>query len=514
MQVKCFFSWAPMALALTLCACGGGKSASPAPATPSSTGTTDPTNPTNPTNPTGPDGQVAEPDADFEELFALDTVHTIRIVISEDEWQALLNDFDNNSRTEVYRRADFFYGIGADAERVSNVGFRVRGNSFSRQRPQRGNGELIRAHFKVKFNERFDEDESAYGPPSVNIPEISDNRGRLFRGVRSLNFKHNRIDRTYLREVFVQDAFNRFDVRAARWAFARMYIQIGEREQYFGVYHMAQALDSSWVRMNFDRSAFLFKCLWQGFGPANLAKRDFEIGATAGAIGQEITDPAFLGQAWEAYRPAYDLKTRDSDFLEAERALNDLIELLAGQPTRAQLEQAINIPALLKSQAVSSFVGQWDGYWRNGNNYYLLIEPGTNRWLFVPFDYDLVLTENFSDRAGSRDMSGEPFLDWGRKTFADNLNPVLMQKVLAIEEFQTMYLDYVRQLVDEQSGPFDPNNARRRLSQMSALIAPHTTNYDADPQTSFTTNIDEITNFINSRALVARAESGAGGRRR
>ena len=44
---------------------------------------------------------------EYETLFALDEVKSIRVVISEAEWNALLNDLDHNLRSELYRQADF-----------------------------------------------------------------------------------------------------------------------------------------------------------------------------------------------------------------------------------------------------------------------------------------------------------------------------------------------------------------------------------------------------------------------
>ena len=119
--------------------------------------------------------------------------------------------------------------------------------------------------------------------------------------------------------------------------------------------------------------------------------------ADTGAIGEEITDPEFFGDSWNEYRPAYDLKTKDDEFLLAEDKLNDLIELLTGNPTQAQLEAAIDIPSLLKAQAVNVFLGMWDDYWRNGNNYYLFFDEIGEKWFFVPYDYDITFFDSMSN---------------------------------------------------------------------------------------------------------------------
>ena len=512
-----------MALCLALLSCSqeGGGQLSVAPQT-SPTSTQDPGSNPDPgggANRVAGSGNSVE-NAEFEELFSFDSIKTVRIYISGAEWGALLNDYDENNRNEVYRVADFLYGSDAAiAERINNVGFRLRGNLFSRARPQDDEG-FRRVHFKVKFNERFDEDEGLYGSPSTDIAEISSNRGRLFRTVRSLNFKHNRGDSSYLREVFAADAFHRFGLRGARTIFARLLIKIGdERERDFGVYNMTESLDSSWTRRQFDGdNAFLFKCLWQGYGPADLSVVDTGLGGSQGSIGMEITDPADSASlaSFEAYRPSYDLKTRDGSFDEAEAELNKLIRLLQGSPSKAQLEAALDITSVLKAQALAVFIGKWDGYWRNGNNYYLALHPDADKWIFLPYDNDLVFEDDFINGMypGARNLEDQPFVKWGDRPFNDMVDSVLMDHLLDIPEFKQMYLGYVAELVHEEFGIFHPDNVRQRLTMMRNLIDDYAGKHSAHGEAVYNGSFSDILNFVTNRAAVARAESGAGLRRR
>lgn len=87
--------------------CGGGDGGS---ATRPATGKPPPA----PDPPPAPIQGVFEPvptyESDYEALFSLDSMKTIHIRISEEEWNGLLNDVDHNIRAEVSRRADFFFG--------------------------------------------------------------------------------------------------------------------------------------------------------------------------------------------------------------------------------------------------------------------------------------------------------------------------------------------------------------------------------------------------------------------
>ena len=446
---------------------------------------------------------------DFEELFSLDTLKTIRIQISEAEWNALLTDFEANNRNENYRLADFYYGDSlATAERVANVAFRLRGNSFSRKRPEEGSGphrstnRLVRTHFKIKFNERFNEDESVYGSGASDLPEVEANRGRTFRGVRSLNLKWNNNDPSYLREVYIFDLLRQNGVATARWAFTRFYIQIGnEPERYMGVYAMGENMDSTWLRRHFASNTYLYKCLYQREGPADLSRGDRDNNDARGRIGSEITDPTTPTNNFKAYRPTYDLKTQEDEFLTAQNKLNELIDLLAtSNPTRAQIEQMIDTEALLKTQAVMAFVGKWDGYWRNGNNYYLALDPNTDKWVFISYDNDLALSDNAFNLDIARNLSRQPFLSWGATT---EVNPVLMEKVLAITELRQQYTGYVARLVDSRFGILHPATARTQLQALQDLIANDLDELDAVDSTPYRNQFNSIMQYITARATHA-----------
>ncbi len=497
-----------LALAAGIAGCGGGGGSPASPGANPPPVATDPPPP--PVSDPGPAGDgIPQYESEFEALFSLEKVHTITIAISTLEWNALLGDFDANPRNEIFRKADFYYGDApGDGEYVPNVGFRLRGNVFSRQRPESGSGQhdpdraLQRVHFRIKFNEQFKEREDVYG--SREILTRLDNKNREFRTVRSLNLKYNKNDPTYTREVFSYDLFRRFGVQSLRQAYTRLYLRIGNGPmRYMGVYLMGEHVDKSWAQRRFGKNAFVFKSLYQGHGPADLSQSDFDHNIDSGRIGAEITDPAYPGIGFDAYRPAYDLKTKRTKFAQAEARLNDLIALLTGNPTQQMLEQAIDIPALLRAQAVNAFLGNWDDYWRNGNNYYLVLNPVTDKWLFVPYDYDIVLFDRIWAIGGVAEAS---FMDWG----ADRLSgrPVLMQQVLSFEDFRRQYIGYLRELLGADSEYASRDATLTRLREQQALIEPHVDGYDAVDHTPYEPDLDAIDDFVRRRIETARLEAG------
>ncbi|MDH3589397.1 MAG: CotH kinase family protein [Gammaproteobacteria bacterium] len=494
-----------LALVLALGGCGGGGSGGGETSVP--TGAAPP-----PTTSGGDDNTSGNPkptfSAEFEDLFSLGKMHLLTVSVTEDEWNGLLNDFDGNPRNEIFRKADFTYGEGADAEQVANVGFRLRGNVFTRQRPEAGSGphdasnDLRRVHFRIKFNEQFQDSEGVYGLPSKEIATVVENKNRDFRSVRSLNLKYNNNDSTYTREVFSYDLFNRFGVETLRQAYTGLYIKIGnEPKRYMGVYMMGEHVDKTWAQRRFGKNAFVFKSLYQGHGPADLADIDMDHNIETGKIGAEQTDPAYFGIGFDAYRPAYDLKTKKQDFLEAESRLNELIGLLNGNPTQQMLEDAIDIESLLRAQAVNVFLGNWDDYWRNGNNYYLVLDPNNSRWVFVPYDYDIVLFDNIFMFSNIADAS---FLYWGNDRLSGN--PVLMDKVLAFDDFRQEYAGYVAELLADDSVYASAAAISERLNTLQSVVLPHVGGYEAIDSVPFLGDLSEIEAYVDDRIAAARRE--------
>ena len=107
----------------------------------------------------GSGGSVCEGNRDsinpdgYEALFNHEYLHEIEIVISQEEWDGLVQDmkdyaeeFNGSLQTGTYRKATFIYRGPAGDAVVGEVGFRTKGRF--RVIPEDDNGILHRAHFK------------------------------------------------------------------------------------------------------------------------------------------------------------------------------------------------------------------------------------------------------------------------------------------------------------------------------------------------------------------------------
>jgi len=150
----------------------------------------------------------------FEALFSHEYLHQIEIVISQEEWDGLVQDmkdyaeeFHGSLQTGNYRKAPLIYkGLAGDTV-IDELGFRTKGRF--RVIPEDDNGILHRAHSKVKFNEKFDLEEGT--------PEYEERGDRRFCRLRKLilrvpmHFAGSR-DKSQMQELYCYDLIRRASI--------------------------------------------------------------------------------------------------------------------------------------------------------------------------------------------------------------------------------------------------------------------------------------------------------------
>ena len=436
--------------------------------------------------------ETDENEGDSAELFDLNILHKYRITMTMQEWDAFVLDtgrarYDNSdsngdeksnlwTHSEIYRKVDverLDSSTGEVLNTLNNVGFKMRGNN-SRQWPEHwirydsddksDEGQPNRFHFSLKFSEKFDEDESVYacinasgepaavsGAPcwervSLNHPEVPDNDDRTLHGLEKLNFKFNKDDPSYARELLSHDILIQIGVPTSRMAYAAIELVItgSSDERLFnkslpqtynmGVYMMEEPIDKPYLKNNFGENGYLFKV-----GGADLTGTvdteclpyENDDKATTGyvnndfcRIGVEKSDPdsreEWLGtdnylntefvnsdindggetSQFVPYKPSYDLKEKKKSIVEARLALQEFMLFLKDIPTADELSEKFNVAGFIKAQAADIVLGAADHYSRSGNNYYLYLNPTTSKWEYLVYDYDFSFRDRHPDYWG------------------------------------------------------------------------------------------------------------------
>lgn len=384
-------------------------------------------------------------------FFSTEELPILTVTVSSNDWNRLLALYDANPRNEDCVPADFSVDRNGEVKALTNIGFRLRGNTFSRVRPEVSpggvhavsNARYLHAHFKLEFNQFYDS------------PGIA--------GMKGLNLKWFNGDPSYVREVYSYDLFRRFGVyTAVKSSYARLRIRIREdaKDVNFGVYHMLEPIDSAFVKARFvsNSDGYLWKCLWGA---------DFKISQLNQKTGIEMVNPT---NDKLSRRFAYDLKTRKSDIIKARASLNHFVSnlnRLKGAEFEEWVRNAIDVDLLLRAMAVNTILGMWDDYWVNQNNYYVYIDTA-GRLYFIPYDYDNTLgTSQILPNSMTQNVLSFGKLDGSRP---------LIQKVLEVPEFKLRYSNYIAELVSPSNRYFDVAASTNRITRWHALIRPYVSN--------------------------------------
>jgi spore coat protein CotH len=383
-------------------------------------------------------------EGDLDYVFDLEALPVITIEISSNDFNTVIDNYDENPGNKDYVIADFIFDKDGKIDRFDNIGFRLRGGRWSKLRLQRTpgrydaeNAEFQNTHFRISFNTFVE-------------------NGRFYR-LRNLILKWHNQDPIYAREVFCYDLFNRFDVNASRASYARVYLRIKEdgNEIAYGVYIMIEPVDRSFLQSRYnDNLGHLWKCGYGG-GPGDLT-----MNLGRGRVGMEDPDRGF--------RPAYDFKTHSEErgilFDDARGDFEEFVENLNtknGDKFEDWITNAMDVDSLLRLYAVNVLVNMWDDYWMNGNNYYLY-RDSEGKWHFIPWDYDNTMGTSWG--MGGNILDRDLF-QWG-----DVHNRPLMNKIMERPNFRASYSNYLVTLIDENNDYFNLNSAQERIKKWHKLI--------------------------------------------
>ena len=484
---------------------------------------------------------IATGDGGYDAFFQENTVHDLTVTISLAEWRAMTNDMWKSSRewewgrgtdygetknlyfnSEIYRLADFTNATGGESFR--NIGLRVRGSS-SRFVPQYTDGSFKWTHWKISFSQDFAEDESVYGSPAV--PTVSKSVKRLY-GCRGLILKYTRGDATWSREPQAYRMLRLAGIPAPRFTFANLHLRItGYTNLNMGLFQVYEPIDKEYVKRRWGSSSYLFKCLITVDGPATLGltaitnwDNPYD---TDASIGLEKMDPADATEAatWDVdewpfnparngvYRPRYDLKAKKSDLAGARAALNSFIQnlnTLTGSGFADWIKTAFDVDLFLKNNAVDALLGQWDNYWSNHNNFYLLLRPTDGKWVYLPYDYDAVMYPATVTRQDGVSISttNRSLTNWGSP------QAVLMNKLLAVQDFRDKYYDYLHEMVNPTNNLYTWPAIEARMQAINTLVAPypHAGDIAHDNPCGFSSDFTVIRDFVRARLHIATNELG------
>jgi hypothetical protein len=340
--------------------------------------------------------------------FSIDDLPEIELVFEETEWQLLLSS-TQSERQEV--SGTFVFIKNNERYQLDNIGIKVSGNT-SFVLPENGVGDYVQANFTLDFDEFVDDQELS--------------------GISALKLKRFHNDPSYVREPLSNQIMQNFNIWTAHSStYAQVKIKIGDRESvYFGVYRLNESVNRhEYLDKRFGEDndgGFLWQGNYKTWGKAHFSR---------------------ITEQWQGVGDfddaSFEYKGKGKKYEEGHAQLvefaKNIIEL-QGDEFEAYVDEHINTDLLLKGLAAEAVLGHWDGFWGNGNNYFVYFDEAEVMH-FVPYDTDNTLgTSAIVEDSGMQDPIN----------FANAENtPLLVAKILAIDKHLQTYQGHLLTLVTQ-----------------------------------------------------------------
>jgi hypothetical protein len=367
------------------------------------------------------------------EVFGLTKVWRMHLIIQPADWQKMHPSRGGFGRPAAAKSAspspdrkarggfgfDFEYVKGdlvIEGTRLNNVGVRFKGNSSYAQ-AQHG----LKRPFRIAFDRHIE--------------------GQTFCGLRRISLNNHVMDPTTARENLSFAIYRAAGVPAPRTAYVELTLTVpGKHEnQLLGLYTLIEAIDKRFLEERF------------GSGKGMLLKPE------------RIGPLDYLGDNWSAWEPRYRPKTKASE--KARRRLMDLAWLVQQSSDSRfyqEIAQQIDVDAFLRYLAASVVLSSLDSFMGLGHNYYLYLDPKTDRFVFMPWDLDHSFggLSFLGTTASMVDLSIQnPQLGRNR----------LVERLLADQKCYALYRGYLQDLLKSS---FTPEGIKDDLAAIKKVTDP------------------------------------------
>lgn len=274
-------------------------------------------------------------------------------------------------------------------------------------------------------------------PFKVDLNEFV--KGQKLGGADELNF-HNLIDdRSYLSDALAYEFFRDAGVPAPRTAYAYLSVTVEGKwaRQPLGLYAMVQPIDEEFAREHFgSKKTVIFK-----------------------PVTYELF--RYLGDDWSAYEPIYDPKKPMT--VPQQRRIIELARLVTyadDAEFERRIAEFIDLHEFARFLAGEVLLSAYDSFLSNGQNFYMYLDPRSNKVGFIPWDMDLAWGGFFllgSARQREQASIWHPWVGEHR----------LVERMLNVPEFREVYRARLEEFMERL---FIPERLHRRIDELSGAI--------------------------------------------
>ena len=294
-----------------------------------------------------------------------------------------------------------------DGQTVKNIGIRYKGNG---------------TYF----------DGAAAGKISLKLDFAEYVKGQRLGTLKKLNLHSNITDASWMNEVLAFQLFRDAGVPAPRTSYARVYVTVAGRQEraYAGLYSLVENPDEEFVT----------------------------------ARGLPVASNVFadLGPDWKRYNQTYDPKTTLTDS-QKQRVIDfaRLVTSANDAQFAAQVGEYLELEETARYLAVVVFLSDLDGLLGPGQNYYLYLDPRTQKFSFIAWDQDHSFGQFFRGTQSAREQLSihHPWSESSR----------FLDRLFRVDAFKKLYL---ARLTEFSSTLFKPERFHRQVDELAAVIRP------------------------------------------
>ena len=409
-----------------------------------------------------------------DDLFQITKVWTVDFTFSPEQWKAITPKYagfgggfgTGASRLQGPEGArnglsaaggiefDWTHGdISIDSRKFTDVAVRYKGNGTFRQGQNSGKISL-----KVDLNKYV--------------------KGQKLAKLDKLNFANNITDVGWMNEELSYRLFRDAGVPAPRTSYAKIYVNVtGAAREYWGLYSIVEDVNETFARDRF--------------------------GTNGGVLLKPVTNSLFhyLGEDWAKYKQTYDPKGEMST--EQTKRVIDFCKFVTSaddEQFAAKIGDYVDLDEFARFMAVTVWLTDMDSILDNGQNFYVYLNPQTQKFSFIAWDQD----HSFGQfgRGGSTTQ---------RRNFTifrpSNSNPFLV-RAFAVPEFRSLYL---AKMAEFSKTIFLPERIIAQVNEIAPVIRPAIQEESATTAKWFDTVVSDKTEDNYSETIKgfvkARAQS-------
>ncbi|ORY93011.1 coth protein-domain-containing protein [Syncephalastrum racemosum] len=330
-----------------------------------------------------------------DELHPSDEIPTIQILADQGE----IDNMHNNPRNrDIKVKAEMAYITLDSIQKFKKLKVELAGKS-SREQPQ------------LSYNLKFKKD-GFFGFRRIKLRAIG------------------ATDPSYLRENLMFRVYQSMGIPTTQQSYVRLFIN----DQPLGLFGLVEHFKDPWLSNEFGGGSESYKQgpLYQG----TVVSDDPKLSADLSYYNE---DTVYKGGQYAVKVKAAEGQTDTQPIEDFTKFIEDAP--VSGKDAVKLWEERLDVDTFLRSMAVEVLFGFTDGFLFFANNYYLYLDPESNRFVFIPSDVNQSL--------GSSSYPVDKLLSGNYTDFPRMQDRKIVRKLLTVPEFRQKFHTIVQTMVDD-----------------------------------------------------------------